>query len=215
MFLAPIASYENTSEDRQQCERGEVRGEANYRHRIPEVRCLTTFLTTDMRRLPRAFRRNSVSQFRFFTTSHYLHQTSAPNPPPPQLKPTRILSEKTLETLHSPPPSERHPQTPLPTRGFGPFTRNAETGQRLTFREREEERAKEYLYEQPDPNQPLPPLLLRPPGLREPPVPGIGHGTETRKWWQREFEIWFGRYQKPFDVQAQLARHRKLYSKSN
>lgn len=159
-----------------------------------------------MRRLPRGVLRHSVSQFRFSTTTHYLQQIS---PPTPQLKPTNVLSEKTLE-----PHSEKHPQTPLPTHGFGPFTRNAETGQRLTFREREEERAKEYLYEQPDPNQPLPPLLLRPPGLREPPVQGIGHGVETRSRWQREFEIWFGRYQKPFDVQAQLSRHRKLYSPS-
>ena len=91
------------------------------------------------------------------------------------------------------------------------ITRNAETGKRLTFTEREEEKAKEYLYSAPDPNIPLPPLLLRPPGLTEPPVKGKGHGIETRTWWQREFEIWFGRYQKPFDVQAQVARHKTLY----
>jgi hypothetical protein len=131
--------------------------------------------------------------------------------PKPKLKPTHILAQKTLDALQSKQPSGNHPQTPLPLRGFGPFTRNAETGKRLTFTEREEEKAKEYLYEQPDPNQPLPPLLLRPPGLTEAPTKGIGHGSESRRWWQKEFEIWFGRYQRPFDVQSQLSRHKTLY----
>lgn len=136
---------------------------------------------------------------------------SPSDPPKPKVKPlqsppTEIINSITRAKI------KKHPQTPLPIKGFGPFTRNTETGERLTFREREEEKAKEYLYTQPDPDQPLPPLLLRPPGLPDPPVLGQGHGKETRRWWQKELEIWFGRYQKPFDVQAQLSRHRELYT---
>jgi len=71
--------------------------------------------------------------------------------------------------------------------------------------------AKEYLHTQPDPNIALPPLLLRPPGLDQPPKEHEGHGKETRKWWQREAEIWFGRYNQPFNVKSQLARHKATY----
>jgi hypothetical protein len=151
-------------------------------------------------------------------TSKYTRQPEpSPNSQQPQqqLAPTQLAAQKLLESLnqansHSNLP--KHPQTPIPTRGVGPFTRNAQTGKRLTREERQEEKAKEYLYEQPDPNIPLPPLLLRPPGLDEQPVEGRGHGIETRTWWQREFEIWFGRYQKPFDVKAQVSRHKSMYS---
>lgn len=128
----------------------------------------------------------------------------APKPPSPKYA-QEILNSLSHAKL------TKHPQSPLPTRGVGPFTRNAQTGERLTLKQRTEEKAKEYLYEQPDPDIPLPPLLLRPPGLVQPPQKGQGHGKELRRWWQREFEIWFGRYQKPFDVQAQMDRHKTMY----
>jgi hypothetical protein len=79
----------------------------------------------------------------------------------------------------------------------------------MTYREREEEIAKEYLYTEPDPEQILPPLLLRPPGMETKPKEGEGHGKELRPWWKRELEIWFGRYKQPFNAQAQLERHRR------
>jgi hypothetical protein len=168
-----------------------------------------------MRRIPRTpFR--IVRQTRHFSFSHSVRQTepSTPEQQPPRLNSTQLAAQKLLDSLsqaNSHANLQKHPQTPLPTRGVGPFTRNAETGKRLTREERQEEKAKEYLYEQPDPNVPLPPLLLRPPGLMEPPVQGLGHGIETRTWWQREFEIWFGRYQNPFDVKAQVSRHKSMY----
>jgi len=160
-----------------------------------------------MRKLPRIL--PPVIEFRSFTTSYRLLQSPpSPEPPKPQLKPENYLTPDQLtHRLHK--NLTNHPQAPLPTKGFGPFTRDRETGKRLTLLERTEERAKEYLYSEPDPNQPLPPLLLRPPGLTEPPKEGDGHGKETRSWWRRELEIWFGRYQNPFDVKAQLARHRR------
>jgi hypothetical protein len=163
-----------------------------------------------MKILPgRVVRQPFVFQCRRFTLSSPLYQTpeSPEQPPAPTFKsiskhvPVNYLAHRSLKN---------HPQAPVATTGFGPWTRNSETGKRLSFKEREEEKAKEYLYSEPDPNMPLPPLLLIPPGLTDPPVQGKGHGIETRTWWQREFEIWFGRYQKPFDVQAQLARHRQL-----
>ena len=147
-------------------------------------------------------------QCRRFTLSspHYQDpETPQQQPPVPTFKskyvPINYIAHRNLKD---------HPQAPAPLSGFGPWTRNLETGKRLTFKEREEEKAKEYLYSEPDPNMPLPPLLLIPPGLSDPPVQGKGHGIETRTMLQREFEIWFGRYRNPFDVQAQLARHRKL-----
>ena len=158
-----------------------------------------------MRRLPR-HRLPCTSQLRFFSISSRYYQSPSPSPPEPQQFKRPISPHESHFKLSN------HPQAPLPTQGFGPWTRNLETGQRLTFLEREEEKAKEYLYSVPDPNQPLPPLLLRPPGLPDPPEKGQGHGKETRTWWQKELEIWFGRYRKPFDVQAQLARHRNLYA---
>jgi hypothetical protein len=148
-----------------------------------------------------------VFQYRAFASSSPHYQTPEPpeQPPAPTFKskyvPVNYLAHRNLKN---------HPQAPAPTSGFGPWTRNAETRKRLTFKEREEEKAKEYLYSEPDPNMPLPPLLLIPPGLSDPPIQGKGHGIETRTFWQREFEIWFGRYQRPFNVQAQLARHRKM-----
>ena len=144
-----------------------------------------------------------TSQLRSFTTTKHFQTQTTYTPPGTihkDLKP--LLAHKSLQN---------HPQAPIPTKGLGPFTKNAITGKRLTYIERREERAKEYLYERPDLNQPLPPLLLNPPGLKEEPVVGVGHGRETRKWWQRELEIWFGRYHKPFDIKAQLERHRNLY----
>jgi hypothetical protein len=129
---------------------------------------------------------------------------------PPKPNPRLVLPQELVDTLESL-QDKPHPQQPIPTKGFGPFIRHAETGKRLTFREREEEKEKDYLHTQPDPNSPLPPLLLRPPGLEEPPRVHEGHGKETRKWWQRELEIWFGRYNQPFGVKAQLARHRATY----
>lgn len=168
-----------------------------------------------MRRIPRTSSL-ILPQTRHFGISHSVRQTeqSTPEQQPPRLTPTQIAAQKLLDSLsqaNSHANLQKHPQTPVPTRGVGPFTRNAETGKRLTREERQEEKAKEYLYEQPDPNVPLPPLLLRPPGLIEAPVLGRGHGIETRTWWQREFEIWFGRYQKPFDVKAQVSRHKSMY----
>jgi hypothetical protein len=135
-----------------------------------------------------------------------------PSDPPPPSKPSShpFLPRPLVDSLEAS-KDQPHPQEPVPTKGFGPFTRNAETGKRLSFQEREEEKAKEYLHTQPDPNIPLPPLLLRPPGLDEPPKVHEGHGKETRKWWQREAEIWFGRYSQPFNVKAQLARHKATY----
>jgi hypothetical protein len=162
-----------------------------------------------MRRIPRHIL-PSTPQCRFFVTSNYLCQSIGPIPPSPEHKHSHDASQDNLNS-RSHAKLKEHPQAPTPTRGFGPFTRNTETGKRLTFLEREEEKAKEYLYSQPDPNLPLPPLLLLPPGLAEPPEQGIGHGKEIRSWWQREFEIWFGRYQKPFDVQSQVERHRTMY----
>jgi hypothetical protein len=174
---------------------------------------ITNFYSKQVMRLPRNLPFSS-SQFRLFTTNCCCYQSShAPSPPePPQYKPPFPSNEtlKALAQAKSHANLTNHPQAPLSTRGFGPFTRNVETGKRLTFAEREEEKAKEYLYSVPDPNIPLPPLLLRPPGLTEPPEKGKGHGIETRSWWQKEFEIWFGRYQKPFDVQAQMSRHKTL-----
>lgn len=161
-----------------------------------------------MRRLPLILSPPSL-QPRFFTTGYRLLQSPpSSEPPKPQLKPEDYMTPDQLtHRLHQ--TLTNHPQAPLPTKGFGPFTRDIETGKRLSFIEREEEKAKEYLYSEPDPNQPLPPLLLRPPGLADPPREGEGHGKETRSLWRRELEIWFGRYQKPFDVKAQLERHRK------
>jgi len=157
-----------------------------------------------MRRLPR--RQLYAFQCRSFTTSPPKYNENQPS----RFKPEHLLTKEQLAMIaHS--KLTKHPQAPLPTKGVGPFTRNTETGQRLSFQERQEEKAKEYLYEKPDLNQPLPPLLLRPPGLSEPPREGEGHGKETRKWWQKELEIWFGRYQKPFDVQAQTDRHKSMY----
>jgi hypothetical protein len=152
-------------------------------------------------------------QSRTFITQRPLCNEHQPKSDSPlsSFKPEHLLTKEQLASIaHS--NLTKHPQAPAPTKGIGPFTTNVETGKRLTFREREEEKAKEYLYEKPDLNQPLPPLLLRPPGLSEPPRQGQGHGKETRSWWQREFEIWFGRYQKPFDVQAQVQRHKTMYS---
>ena len=151
-----------------------------------------------MRKVPRAAIRSSS------ITKCLFQSNPSPRPPSPKYA-QEILNSIAHAKL------TKHPQAPLPTRGIGPFTRSSKTGERLSFKEREEEKAKEYLYEQPDPNIPLPPLLLRPPGLVEAPEKGEGHGKETRTWWQREFEIWFGRYQKPFDVQAQLNRHKTMY----
>jgi hypothetical protein len=155
--------------------------------------------------------RPCVYQLRSFIAAGRALSSSRPSRVPSPSKPAPQLSNGTPGRDVPSPVQKSHPQAPIPTRGIGPFTRHAETGKRLTFREREEEKAKEYLYEKPDLNQPLPPLLLRPPGLAEPPVQGTGHGKETRAWWQREFEIWFGRYQKPFDVQAQIERHKTMY----
>ena len=152
-----------------------------------------------MRRLSRP---TSSSLRAFHTSIRHLNENV-----PQRLKPELNLTPNQLATL-SHKKLKQHPQAPLPTKGLGPFKRDAETGKRLSFQEREEEKAKEYLYEKPDLNQPLPPLLLKPPGLESP--PGEGHGKETRKWWQREMEIWFGRYQKPFDVKAQVERHKAL-----
>jgi hypothetical protein len=131
-------------------------------------------------------------------------------PPPPKPSSHSFLSRQLVDSLEAS-KDKPHPQEPVPTKGFGPFTRNAETGKRLSFKEREEEKAKEYLHTQPDPNIPLPPLLLRPPGSDEPPKEHEGHGKETRKWWQREAEIWLGRYNQPFNVKAQVARHKATY----
>jgi hypothetical protein len=157
-----------------------------------------------MRKL--SFRQLSASQYRPFVTSRGKYNEADPQ----GFKPEHLLTKGQLASMaHS--KLTKHPQAPLPTTGLGPFTRNAETGKRLTFQERQEEKAKEYLYERPDLNQPLPPLLLRPPGLSAPPTQGEGHGKEVRSWWQRELEIWFGRYQKPFDVQAQVQRHKTMY----
>lgn len=163
-----------------------------------------------MRRNPR-YIVASNRQCRFFATSSFLHQSTSPVSPSSKQNHSPVTSQEILNS-ESHAKLQDHPQAPLPTKGFGPFTRNTETGKRLTFLEREEEKAKEYLYTQPDPNLPLPPLLLRPPGLANRREQGQGHGEETRTWWQREFEIWFGRYQKPFDVRAQVSRHRTLYS---
>lgn len=161
-----------------------------------------------MRQLPRIFPLAPI-QCRCFSTGYRLLQPSpSPEPTKPQLKPEDYLTPDQL-TRRRHKTLTNHPQAPLPIKGFGPFTRNRETGKRLNYVEREEEKAKEYLYSEPDPNQPLPPLLLRPPGLADPPKEGQGHGKETRSWWRRELEIWFGRYQKPFDVKAQLERHRR------
>jgi len=163
----------------------------------------------------------SPYQIRLFSVSRPCRQHTPPDLSPidPSQRPSRpkpttphgILPQEPVDPLASS-DDKPHPQQPIPTKGFGPFTRHAETGKRLTFKEREEEMAKEYLHTQPDPNVPLPPLLLRPPGLDKPPRVHDGHGKETRKWWQREAEIWFGRYSQPFNVKAQLARHRATYN---
>jgi hypothetical protein len=99
-----------------------------------------------------------------------------------------------------------HPQASFTKRHIS----QRQTEKRRTKAIREEQKAKEYLYTEPDPSLPLPPLLLRPPGLPEPPEKGKGHGAETKKWWQKELEIWFGRYRRPFDVKSQMERHREL-----
>ena len=163
-----------------------------------------------MKTLPIILRPPSI-QFRSLTTSYrFLQSPPSPEPSKPQFNSENFPRFTTDQLTHLQHKNlTHHPQAPLPTKGFGPFTRNLETGKRLTFVEREEEKAKEYLYSEPDPNQPLPPLLLRPPGLPDPPKAGEGHGKETKSWWRREFEIWFGRYHQPFNVQAQLERHRR------
>src|SRR5438477_13101661 len=134
-----------------------------------------------MNKLPRRLlgpRPSSSSPIRLFATN-LICRSSAPTPTPTPRRPQLPLPLRDTHKAHT--KLADHPQAPLPTGGFGPFTFNVETKERLTFKEREEEKAKEYLYSAPDPNMPLPPLLLRPPGLADPPEKGKGHGKETRK----------------------------------
>jgi hypothetical protein len=171
---------------------------------------LTSKFCVAAMRIARSVILRFFSQSRFLHASGYSHQSESPNPPKSSSTPTQNGAPSKAEIAQ-----KQHPQAPIATTGFSYWVRHAETGKRLTLEERQEEAKKQYLYTEPPPDGKLPPILLNPPGLPQPPVLGQGQGKETRKWWQRELEIWIGRYNSPFNVQVQLERHRKLYFQSN